>query len=154
MRPGRHKVFLHARRQIDPGHEPIRQEIFTRLGQTAYVRDRTPLEKGRITTLALHDEFRRDPALPILVGDDIFIRGVRRGVEQGEHVYRCGELPFGSGDPAPGIGLDEQSVVFTMAHARNTGIWRSPSPDRRGSPPGARRSGPGRGLATTPYRVL
>ena len=30
----------------------------------AYVRDRTPLKKGEITTLALRDEFRRDPGLP------------------------------------------------------------------------------------------
>ena len=92
----------------------------------AYVRDRTPLKKGQITTLALRDEFRRDPALPILIGDDIFIRGVRRGVEQGEYVYRRGELLFGPGDPSAGIAIDEQSVVFTMAYARNTGIWPRP----------------------------
>ena len=89
----------------------------------AYVRDRTPLKKGQITTLALRDEFRRDPALPILIGNDIFIRGVRRGIEQGEYVYQCGELLFGPGDPSAGIMIDEQSVVFTMAYARNTGIW-------------------------------
>ena len=35
-----------------------------------YVRDRTPLRHGEITTLALREEFRRDPALPILSGDD------------------------------------------------------------------------------------
>ena len=49
----------------------------------AYVRDRTPLKKGEMTTLALRNEFRRDPVLPILIGDDVFIRGVRRGIEQG-----------------------------------------------------------------------
>ena len=92
----------------------------------AYVRDRTPLKKGQITTLALRDEFRRDPALPILIGDDIFIRGVRRGVEQGEYVYRRGELLFGPGDPSASVAIDEQSVVFTMAYARNTGIWPRP----------------------------
>ena len=103
----------------------------------AYVRDRTPLKKGQITTLALRDEFRRDPALPVLIGDDIFIRGVRRGVEQGEYVYRRGELLFGPGDPSASIGIDEQSVVFTMAYARNTGIWPRPKPgDPRGSEPG------------------
>ena len=47
------------------------------------MRDRTPLKKGQITTLALRDEFRRDPALPILTGEDIFIRGVRRGHRAG-----------------------------------------------------------------------
>ena len=65
----------------------------------AYVRDRTPLKKGQITTLSLRDEFRRDPALPILIGDDIFIRGVRLGIDQGEYVYQRGELLFGPGDP-------------------------------------------------------
>ena len=102
----------------------------------AYVRDRTPLKKGQITTLALRDEFRRDPALPMLVGDDIFIRGVRRGVERGEYVYRRGDLLYGPGDPQAGIAIDEQSVVFTMAYARNNGIWPRPKP-----------SDPGRGAA-------
>ena len=94
----------------------------------AYVRDHTPLKKGQITTLALRNEFRRDPALPILVGDDIFIRGVRRGIEKEEYVYRRGKLLFGPGDPQASIMVDEQSVVFTMAHARNAGIWPRPKP--------------------------
>ena len=94
----------------------------------AYVRDRTPLKKGQITTLALRDEFRRDPALPILTGEDIFIRGVRRGIEQGEYVYRRGQLMFGPGDPLAGIMIDEQSVVFTMAYAKNAGIWPRSKP--------------------------
>ena len=89
----------------------------------AYVRDRTPLKKGQISTLSLRDEFRRDPALPILVGDDIFIRGMRRGIEQGEYVYRRGDLLFGPGDPAAEIEIDEQSMVFTMACAKNLGVW-------------------------------
>ena len=48
-----------------------------------YVRDRTPLKKGEMTTLGLRNEFRRDPGLPMLIGDDVFVRGVRLGVEQG-----------------------------------------------------------------------
>ncbi len=95
----------------------------------AYVRDRTPLKKGQITLLALRDEFRRDPALPILIGNDIFIRGVRRGIEQGEYVYQRGELLFGPGDPPAGIMIDEQSVVFTMAYAKKAGIWPRAKPD-------------------------
>ena len=63
----------------------------------AYVRDRTPLKKGEITTLALRNEFRRDPGLPMLIGDDVFVRGVRLGVEQGEYVYRRGDLLLGPG---------------------------------------------------------
>ena len=60
------------------------------------------------------------------MGDDIFIRGVRRGIEQGEYVYRRGELLFGPRDPQASIMVDEQSIVFTMAHARNAGIWPRP----------------------------
>lgn len=89
----------------------------------AYIRDRTPLKKGEITTRELREEFRRDPALPMLVGDDVFIRGIRRGIEQGEYVYRRGELLFGPGDPAAAIHIDEQSVVFTLSYAKEKGIW-------------------------------
>ena len=100
----------------------------------AYVRDRTPLKKGQITTLALRDEFRRDPALPILIGEDIFVRGVRRGIEQGEYVYRRGDLLFGPGDPSADIKLDEQSVLFTMAYAKNAGIWPREKPEEPPEP--------------------
>ena len=94
-----------------------------------YVRDRTPLRHGQITTLALREEFRRDPALPILSGDDLFVRGVRRGVEQGDYVYSRGELLCGPGDPAVSILIDEQALVLTMAYARNRGIWPRPTRD-------------------------
>ena len=116
----------------------------------AYVRDRTPLKKGQLTTMALRDEFRRDPALPILIGDDIYIRGIRRGIEQGEYVYQRGELLFGPGDPVAAIMIDEQAVIFTMAYAANTGIWpRKPADgtmdetkDEQPPTPGAAITGP------------
>ena len=97
----------------------------------AYVRDRTPLKKGQMTTLALRDEFRRDPALPMLMGDDIFIRGIRRGVERGDYVYQRGDLLFGPGDPPAAIMIDEQALVLTMAYAKNTGVW--PRPEAKGA---------------------
>ena len=59
----------------------------------------------------------------MLLGDDIFIRGVRRGVEQGDYVYRRGDLLFGQGDPPADIRIDEQAVVMTMTYARNKGVW-------------------------------
>lgn len=90
-----------------------------------YIRDRTPLKKGEITTRALREEFRRDPALPMIV-DDVFVRAIRRGIEQGEYVYRRGDLLYGPGDPHATIHTDEQSVVFTMAYARDKGIWPRP----------------------------
>jgi hypothetical protein len=96
----------------------------------AYTRDRTPLKRGQITTLALRDEFRRDPALPMLLGDDAFIKGIRRGVEQSEYVYRRGDLLFGPGDPNTSIAIDEQATVFTMAYAKEHGIWPRPQPQQ------------------------
>ena len=84
--------------------------------------------------MALRDEFRRDPGLPILIGDDVFIRGVRRGVEQGDYVYRRGDLLYGPGDPQASIVLDEQATVFTMAYARSTGLWPRPKPEPKLKP--------------------
>lgn len=93
-----------------------------------YIRDRTPLKKGQITTASLRDEFRRDPKLPILIGDDIFVRAVRRGVEQGEYVYERNGLLYGPGDPSASIMIDEQAVVSTMGYAKEHGIWPRPEP--------------------------
>jgi hypothetical protein len=94
----------------------------------AYIRDRTPLKKGEITTRALREEFRRDAALPMLVGNDVFIHGIRRGIEQGEYVYRRGDLLYGKDDPQASIVVDEQSTVFTMPFAKSHGIWPRPAP--------------------------
>lgn len=94
-----------------------------------YVRDRTPLKKGQITTAQLRDEFRRDASLPMLIGDDVFIRGIRTGVDDGEYVYRRGDLVYGPGDPYTEIFIDEQSAVFTMAWAKEHGVWPRPTPE-------------------------
>ena len=96
----------------------------------AYVRDRTQLKQGQMTTLALRDEFRRNPALPMLIGDETFIRGIRVGVERRDYVYKRGDLLFGPGDPPAEVLIDEQAFVLTMAYAGNTGVWpRQPVED-------------------------
>ena len=92
----------------------------------AYIRDRTPLRKGQMTTLALRDEFRKDPALPILLGDEVFVRAIRKGLDDSVYVYRSGALLFGPGDPSADIRIDENSVVFTMDYARQHEIWPRP----------------------------
>jgi uncharacterized protein DUF499 len=101
----------------------------------AYIRDRTPLKRGEITTRALREEFRRDPSLAMLVGDDVFVRGIRRGIEQGDYVYRRGDLLYGPGDPQTAIEVDEQSTVFTMPFAKERGIWPRRAPTLETSPP-------------------
>jgi hypothetical protein len=92
-----------------------------------YIRDRTPLKKGQMSTAALRDEFRRDPALSIHAGDDVLIRAITQGIQQGDYVYRRGELLCGPGDPLASIVMDEQSFVFTMAFAKEKGIWPRPA---------------------------
>ena len=94
----------------------------------AYIRDHTPLRSGEVTTRTLREEFRRDPTLPILFGDDVFLKAIRRGVEQQEYVYRRGELLYGPGDPLANIVIDEQSFVFTIQKAKESGIWPRPKP--------------------------
>jgi hypothetical protein len=118
-----------------------------------------------MSVAALRDEFRRDPALPILIENDTFVKAIHRGVEQGEYVYRRGELLYGKGDPMAMIIIDEQSVIFTSAYAQQHGIWpRQPQPTPGGglfggglggdvvgpTGPGGPSSGPGGGTATGP----
>lgn len=105
-----------------------------------YVRDRTPLKKGQITTAALRNEFRQDPSLPMLVGDDVLIKGIRQGIDQGDYVYKSGELVRGKGDPHAEIKVDEQSFVYTASYAEDHGIWPRPTPKPEPAPqpaPGA-----------------
>jgi len=91
-----------------------------------YLQAKTPLKKGQISTAALREEFRRDPALPILVGDDVFLKGIRKGIDEGRFVYRRGDLVLGKGDPWADIKIDEQSFVYTADYAGEHGIWPPP----------------------------
>jgi hypothetical protein len=100
----------------------------------SYVRDRTPLKKGQITTAALRTEFRQDAALPMLVGDEVFIKGIRQGIDQGDYIYKSGELLRGKGDPHAEIKVDEQSFVYTITYAQDHGIWPRTPP---AAPPAA-----------------
>jgi hypothetical protein len=93
-----------------------------------YVRDQTPLKKGQMTTGSLRNEFRKDPRLPILAGDDNFTKLIRKGVREGDYVYRSGELLVGPGDPDAVIRIDEQSFVYTVKYANEQGIWPRPKP--------------------------
>lgn len=93
-----------------------------------YIRDRTPLKKGQISTGALRDEFRKDPALSIHAHESVLIRAITQGIQQGDYVYRRNELLCGPGDPMASIVIDEQSFVFTMQFAKEKGIWPRPVP--------------------------
>jgi hypothetical protein len=112
-----------------------------------YVRDRTPLKKGQITTAALRNEFRQDPSLPMLVGDDVFIKGIRQGIDQDVYIYRSGELLRGKGDPHAEIKVDEQSFLFTTSYALEHNIWPRAKPDPEPEPD----PGPGPNPDPDPY---
>ncbi len=92
------------------------------------VRDNTTLRHGQMTTAALREEFRQNVKLPMLAGDEVFVKGIRLGVERGEFVYRRGTLLYGKGDPITTIVVDEQAVVFTIAYATEHAIWPRPLP--------------------------
>lgn len=93
----------------------------------SYIRDRTPLKKGQMTTRDLRDEFRRDPSLSILLSDDVFRKAIRKGIEDGVYIYKRGDLLAGPGDPMPSINIDEETTIFTMDFARTNGIWPRPA---------------------------
>jgi len=89
----------------------------------SYVRDRTPLKKGQISAGGLRNEFRADPALSILLGDDSFVRMVHAGIERGDFIYQRGDLICGPGEPRAQIVADEQSMIFTRGFAEQKGLW-------------------------------
>lgn len=99
----------------------------------SYVRDRTPLKKGSITTSKLRREFFRDPTLPMLVGNEVFLRGLRQGIEDGTYIYQSGDLIWARGMPYAEIKIDENSMVYTSEFARENAIWPKPEPSP--SPP-------------------
>lgn len=92
----------------------------------AYVRDQTPLKKGQITTAMLRSEFRKDPRLPILIGDGNFFALVRKGIDEEAYVYKAGDLVLGKGDPWADIKIDDNAFLFTSVYARQQGIWPRP----------------------------
>jgi len=89
----------------------------------AYVRDRTPLKKGQISTGSLRDEFRKEPSLPILLSDEVLRKAIHKGLEEGLYVYQSGEMTAGPGDPLPSVRIDEDSFVSTVEYAKLKGIW-------------------------------
>ncbi|MGB8481382.1 MAG: DUF499 domain-containing protein [Acidobacteriaceae bacterium] len=130
-------IEVHRNDTLDNGQRPptqvLRDSNKLRLPEDtpdspSFVRDRTPLRKGQISTFDLRAEFRRDPSLPILIGDTPFTRGIQNGVERGEYVYRYRDLLFGQGDPYTHITITDDAFVFTMTYAREHGIWPRPKP--------------------------
>jgi hypothetical protein len=139
-----HSAIAKDESSADPGkgHKPV-ERLLRNLSKLRvsdddpdspdYIRDKTPLKSGRISVAELRREFRRDPALPILVGNDVFIRGIRNGVDHGDYVYQKGDLLYGQGDPWASIEVDENAVLYTAEYAGQHNIWpRIPEPVETG----------------------
>jgi len=95
--------------------------------QPAFIRDRTPLKRtGQMTATELRAEFRRDPSLPMHVGDDPFRKLVIKGINDGVFVYQREGLTAGKGDPVPSIVIDGSSIISTADYARDHGIFPRP----------------------------
>lgn len=96
--------------------------------QPAFIRDRTQLKRtGQMTAADLRAEFRRDPALPIHIGDSPFQKLVIKGITDGVFVYQRGDLLAGQGDPTPSIVIDDSSIISTAEYARDHGIFPRPA---------------------------
>lgn len=101
--------------------------------QPSYIRDRTPLKRtGQMTAADLRAEFRRDPSLPMHVGDDPFKKLVIKGIGDGIYVYVRDTLTAGKGDPIPSIVVDDSSIIFTAEYAKDHGIF--PRPEAKEEP--------------------
>ena len=144
-------IEIHQNDTLDNGQRPLTQVLREsnklRLPEDtpdspSFIRDRTPLRKGQMSTFDLRAEFRRDPALPILIGDIPFTRAIQQGVERGEYVYRFRELLFGPGDPFTHINISDDAFVFTMTYSKEHGIWPRPAPKPATQEPPAGPSGP------------
>lgn len=103
----------------------------------SWLRDRTPLKtKGWMSTRDLRNEYRRSPALAILLSDVPFIKCIQSGIEQSSFVYRKDTQVWGKGDPMPSILIDDSTYVHTALNAQEQGLWprKTQATKKEGSP--------------------
>ena len=84
--------------------------------------------KGFMTTLDLREEFRRDRALPILLGDEPFRKMVREGVDRDIFVYVRGDVVYAAGTPPTTIEISENAILYTKRQAEEDGVWPRQAP--------------------------
>ena len=84
----------------------------------------TPLgNRGKLSTLELHNEYRRNTRLAILESDDILVNGIRNGISEGQLVYQNGDLVCGKNDPFPEIVISDTALVWTATEAQQHHVW-------------------------------
>lgn len=85
---------------------------------------RTPLKRlGVMSTQQLRNEYYRDPALPILLGDDCLKACLRKGLNEGLFVYQEGERLEGQGSPPGSLNIKEDAQIFMIDKALEMGVW-------------------------------
>jgi hypothetical protein len=97
-RGGRRQCQLRAAHLRAHGLQPHRVRQFKLSNDPAFVeklRNIVGLYVDPPAHAVVRGEFRRDAALPILLSEDVFVKGIRKGVEQGEYVYQRGDLLYG-----------------------------------------------------------
>jgi hypothetical protein len=89
-----------------------------------YMADKTPLKRlGVMSTQQLRNEYYRDPALPILLGDQVLKACLRKGLDEGLFVYKEGERLEGQELPPGILSISEDAQIFMMGKALEMGVW-------------------------------
>lgn len=92
--------------------------------------------KGMLSVKKFRGEFFRNPDLPMLIGDVVFIKGVEHGIEDGTFVYEKGDMMRGQGDAASTISISDDSTIYLTRKAKQLGKW-----PRKTTPPTQPKSG-------------
>ncbi|MFM7547419.1 MAG: hypothetical protein ACKO8I_00800, partial [Cyanobacteriota bacterium] len=106
-----------------------------------YMADKTRLKRlGVMSTQQLRNEYYRDPALPILLGDQVLKACLRKGLDEGLFVYKEGERLEGIRLPPGILSISEDAQIFVIDKALEMGVWPpkpkgSEPPPVEGSPP-------------------
>jgi hypothetical protein len=86
--------------------------------------DKTPLKRmGVMSTRDLRNEYYRDPALPILLGDEVLKKCLRMGLDQGLFVYKEGDRLEGQDLPPGTLSISEDGKIYTMEKALELSVW-------------------------------
>ncbi|MYF35370.1 MAG: ATP-binding protein [Synechococcus sp. SB0678_bin_12] len=106
-----------------------------------YMADKTPLRRlGVMSSRDLRNEYYRDPALPVLIGDEVLKKCLRMGLEGGVFVYKEGERLEGRGLPPGTLNVSEDAKIYMVEKAEELDIWppRTAAPEPPpAAPPGS-----------------
>lgn len=89
-----------------------------------YMADKTPLRRcGVMSSRDLRNEYYRDPALPMLIGDEVLKKCLRMGLDEGVFVYTEGERLEGRHLPPGTLSISEDAKIYMREKAEEQGVW-------------------------------